>query len=318
MKIDKGLFQLDFTDHHAVLGLPVDADAKQVRKRYLKIARKLHPDSFASASEIEKKQASEFLSKLVNPAYEKLSQEKEFTEYNIVLQLKGQQLKQQPDTWQVDGAAARQMLTSSNIEQLYTTSLKSLAEQQYETLEATLELIGQLSELNLVYLMRKAAEGQPATRPQASSQAASATSQSPASSQSTQTPATPTTPRRRQNVIESYLNRAKEFEDKQDYNRAILELREALQSHPKNARCHHQLAGVYMRKGQPKMAKIHLAKVVELSPESDLGKSAQRRLDNLEPKSISGRQEGSKGSERQQPASKTRGGLFGLFGGKKN
>jgi len=25
-KIDSGLFQFDFTDHHAVLGVPIDAD----------------------------------------------------------------------------------------------------------------------------------------------------------------------------------------------------------------------------------------------------------------------------------------------------
>ncbi|NEQ31080.1 MAG: DnaJ domain-containing protein [Leptolyngbya sp. SIO4C5] len=315
MNITAGLFQLDFTDHYAVLGLPVEADAKQVRKRYLRIARKLHPDSFSSASESDKKQASEFLSKLVNPAYEKLSQEKEFTEYNLLLQLKGQQLKRQPDTWQVDSETARQMLTSSNIEQLYISNLKSLAEKQYESLDTVLETIGQISELNLVYLMRKSAEGQPAGRSPAAATTAEAAA-APTTSQSATT--APPTPRRRQNVIESYLNRAKEFEDKQDFNRAILELREALQSHPKNARCHHQLAGVYMRKGQPKMAKIHLAKVFELSPESELGKSAQRRLENLEPKTSGGKGgRQASGKAQAQTAGKSRGGLFGLFGGKK-
>jgi len=33
-KIDSGLFQFDFTDHHAVLGVPIDADFKDIRKRY--------------------------------------------------------------------------------------------------------------------------------------------------------------------------------------------------------------------------------------------------------------------------------------------
>ncbi|NET50396.1 MAG: J domain-containing protein, partial [Merismopedia sp. SIO2A8] len=44
LKIDRGLFNTDFTDHHAVLGVPIDASSKDVRKRYLRIARRLHPD----------------------------------------------------------------------------------------------------------------------------------------------------------------------------------------------------------------------------------------------------------------------------------
>ncbi|NJL87553.1 MAG: tetratricopeptide repeat protein [Leptolyngbyaceae cyanobacterium SM1_1_3] len=191
-----------------------------------------------------------------------------------------------------------------------------MAEKQYESLPSTLEMIGQISELNLVYLTRKAAESQPVR----SSAAATAATAPQSPQQSGPSAAASPAPQRRQNVIESYLNRAKEFEDKQDYNQAILELREALQSHPRNARCHHQLAGVYMRKSQPKMAKIHLAKVVELSPDSELAKSAQRRLENLEPTTSArgGGKGSSKGSDRQQPADKPRGGLFGLFGGKKS
>ena len=47
LKIDRGLFKYDFIDHHAILCVPVDADVKDIRKRYLQIARRLHPDSSA-------------------------------------------------------------------------------------------------------------------------------------------------------------------------------------------------------------------------------------------------------------------------------
>lgn len=66
--IDKGLFNSDFIDHHAVLGIPVDADQKGIRKRYLKIARRLHPDSSDLKTAEDRRLASEYLSKLVNPA----------------------------------------------------------------------------------------------------------------------------------------------------------------------------------------------------------------------------------------------------------
>ncbi|MEL7522821.1 MAG: J domain-containing protein, partial [Cyanobacteria bacterium J06553_1] len=65
MNINEGLFKLDVTDHHAVLGFSLAAEPKQVRKRYLKVARKLHPDSLRNASDEQKKLASELLSKMV-------------------------------------------------------------------------------------------------------------------------------------------------------------------------------------------------------------------------------------------------------------
>ena len=97
MTITAGLFKLDITDHHAVLGFSLSADPKQVRKRYLKVARQLHPDSLLEASEEQKRMASELLSKMVNPAYEALGNEKKAAEHLVLLKLKQQQLAAQPD-----------------------------------------------------------------------------------------------------------------------------------------------------------------------------------------------------------------------------
>src|SRR3712207_6925717 len=59
--------------------VPVDADVKEIRKRYLDIARRLHPDTCKAASDAEKQLAGELLSKLVNPAYKILSRSEEHT-----------------------------------------------------------------------------------------------------------------------------------------------------------------------------------------------------------------------------------------------
>ncbi|MGB6300370.1 MAG: J domain-containing protein, partial [Rivularia sp. (in: cyanobacteria)] len=83
-QIERGLFKYDFIDYHAILCVRVDADASEIRKRYLKIARRLHPDSCAKAGDEEKRLASELLSKLVNPAYEHLHQDKNHAEHNAV------------------------------------------------------------------------------------------------------------------------------------------------------------------------------------------------------------------------------------------
>ncbi|RMH66949.1 MAG: molecular chaperone DnaJ, partial [Cyanobacteria bacterium J003] len=68
-------------DLHAALGIPLSAAFGEIRKRYLKIAKTLHPDS--RDDESSKKMASDLLSKFVNPAYEVLSQEKEREEYQV-------------------------------------------------------------------------------------------------------------------------------------------------------------------------------------------------------------------------------------------
>ena len=311
MNIDQGLFRLDFIDHHAVLGISIEADAKQVRKRYLKIARKLHPDSLRAASPEEKKQASELLSKFVNPAYEKLSQEKESTEYGIFLRLKGQQATQQQDTILLSTAAARELAGTPNIYSAYNSALKKLAEIQYESLEQVPVVIGQISELNMVYLMRKVGSGATSeSRPAVASASSTKADEQSAAGADASAPQSTASPPKRVTVIESYINRAKEFEIKKNYSKAILELREALQSHPKNAACHSQLANVYFKSGQATMAKIHCNKALDLNPNDQLASLLKQRLERA----------GQKGTPKKsggQKDSQSKGGLFGLFGGKK-
>ncbi|ASC71597.1 Chaperone protein DnaJ [Halomicronema hongdechloris C2206] len=156
MNIEQGLFKQDFTDYHAILGVSVEADPKQVRKRYLRIARKLHPDTLASAHGEARQRASELLSKLVNPAYEKLSDEKAANEYALLLKLKGRQLNNQMATIALDTDVAQQLASSKNLEFAYSEALQTLAGKQYDSLEHVFDVIGQISELNLVYLMRRA------------------------------------------------------------------------------------------------------------------------------------------------------------------
>ncbi len=312
MNIDQGLFKFDFTDHHAILGVSLEADAKQIRKRYLKIARKLHPDSLGDATEGEKQQASEFLSKMVNPAYEKLTQDKEATEYKIVLKLRGQQLSQQRSTLELQHPSAQALVGSNNASNLYNTSLKSLAEAQYESLDQVLAVIGSISELNLAYLVSTAGQnGSPAPAPAPAATPATSGTATPAAAPAAAAPAPPP---RRVSIIDSYLNRAKEFEQKKDYSRAILELREAVKSHPQNANCHAALANLYLKAGQATMARIHLKKALDIAPGNALAKSLEPAI-NKTSSGAGGKTAGGKGQSSN--GKKGGGGLFGLFGGKR-
>ncbi|XGV98884.1 MAG: DnaJ domain-containing protein [Leptolyngbya sp. BL-A-14] len=315
-QIDRGLFLLDFIDHHAILGVPVDAEIKDIRKRYLKIARRLHPDSASSETEAARKQANDLLSKLVNPSWEKLSQERDRNEYLIVLKLKGQQALRQQGTLTL-GNLAKQLSTSTSPDQFYLATLKELAERQYEQLDQTLELTAQLSELNLVYLMRREAKGELLTGENKSPVGArrpDSTTPSPRSTLPVDAPP-------REPSDEQYYRRAEGFIAKNNFAQAILELREGLQAEPSSNRCHSLMGMIYLKQNQGTMAKIHFNKALQLNPQDTMALEGLQRLERAQkpankPTGPAPRAGTSKETSDKKPDDKS-GGLFGLFGGKK-
>jgi curved DNA-binding protein CbpA len=311
-KIEQGLFSLNFTDYHAILGVAIDADLKEIRKRYLQVARRLHPDSNSIADETDRQRAANLLSKLVNPAYEKLSQEKNYSEYCILVRLKGQQALQQQETVALTADAALKLAAASDVDNTYRAALRELSSRQYEQLDQAIDFIGQISELNLVYLMRKEKRKEsPLPSPQSlSSNSASktATAQAPAPA-AQPTPAAPPT---RDALIESYLWRAQEFENRKDFSKAILELREALKLEPTNSTCHSRLGVVFFKTNQLTMARIHFNKALELNPQDAVALEGKRKLEGPGSKTAAAKPD-AKGKKPNAGG----GGLFGLFGGKK-
>lgn len=333
-QIQRGLFLLDFIDHHAILGISVDAETKEIRKRYLKIARRLHPDSFASESEEEKQQASEVLSKLVNPAWERLSQEKERTEYDLLLKLKGQQALQQGGI--ALSGLANQLMTASNPDHFYTASLKSLAEKQYEHLDQAIEMISQISELNLAYLMRKQKEsgGVPTATPKRTLYTGSNIPDSSQDMSNARSATAPPVQVRRESPAEPFYRRAEAYAGKNNFAQAIIELRDALKLEPRNAQCHALMGMIYLKQKQPTMARIHFTKALENEPNNEMALTGKRALEQASSgasAATTGKQAAQKTPPKgKQPAKPTNppgkknndksggGGLFGgLFGKKK-
>lgn len=314
MDIEQGLFQFDLTDYHAILGVSLEADAKQIRKRYLSIARKLHPDSLRASTDAEKQRAHEILSKLVNPAYEKLTQEKTATEHLVVLRLRGQQLSRQAAPIELHTDDAKGLMKTSNAAPLYTNTLKKLADAQYESLDNVIDITGQISELNLAYLVNTSG-GSAA----ASAASSSATTSGPAATPSKTTETTAGTPAnsapppspkpKRVSIMDSYLNRANEFALRKNYPQAILEMREAVKANPNHAQCHSQLSEYYLRSGQVTMAKVHLKRALSIDPENDLAKQLDAKVNKATQKKAAQ-------SSVKETQAKSKGGLFGLFGGK--
>ena len=300
MTINEGLFKLDVTDHHAVLGFSLAEEPKKVRKRYLKVARQLHPDSLRNASEEDKKRASELLSKWVNPAYEALSQSKSAKEHSILLKMKQEQLVARPVLLSAKTDAAKKLLGTSNLEHDYATALQKIAAEQYSDLASVRDAIAQISELNAVYLMRKGNVG---------------TQSKPTGGQPAQKEEAPAAAPRRprhEEIIESYMSRAKEFDYKRDYDRAILELREAIAAHPQSAPCHGYLAQLYLKSNQATLAKIHAKRALAFDAENEMAKAVQAKLDaKAKSSTANSTATGAKGQKKG-------GGLLsGLFGGRK-
>ena len=68
-------------DYYKVLGIPLDASSKDIRKAYLNLTKKYHPDKQGQLSEDEKKKVHEKMSE-INEAYEVLSDEDKKNEYD--------------------------------------------------------------------------------------------------------------------------------------------------------------------------------------------------------------------------------------------
>lgn len=268
-QIKQGLAEFGYTDHYAVLGLPVDAAAGDIRKRYLKLARILHPDSCAPS--IDKGQASQVLSKLVNPAYQFLSQDKERNDYDMLLKLVGQRANLEFDSARLHSQSAKDLLTSAQYEALYLSTVQDLAETQYSQLNRVVNVIEQLSELNLMFLLRRELMQTPRNSQPSFFEAAPAIPTQPSSPDvSVTTP--PRNPLEQSTIppsdefLRQYIRRAEEYIEKNLFQPAIQELRSAQKLDPQSFRCNLLLGIIYLKLKQPKMAKGYLQKAQTLEP----------------------------------------------------
>lgn len=307
LKIDSGLFTYDFIDHHAILCVPVDAEFKEIRNRYLQVARMLHPDSCLTMNESEKEIANQLLAKLVNPAYEKFSVERNRAEYLFILSQMGKRFAQEPGSIRLKTESGRQLLAAPNVSMAYKQAIAKIAATQFSDLQQVHKIIAEVSELNLVYLMRMAG--------QSMNKSASSQPQSSASN----LPSTPTSPQKEESIVEQYLRRAQVLLEKNQLSQAKVELQDALKLEPRNSRCHSLIAMVYVRQNQLKMAKVHFDNALKLNPNDKIALEWKPKVDKALGVTTSGSQGTSASkTEEKQPDKSGKGGLFGgLFGGKK-
>src|SRR4028119_848344 len=132
-EMTKGLFKYEFTDQHAILGVPLDAEYKDIRKRYMKIAPRLHSDTCSFESQADKDWANKFLSKVVNPAYNKFSKESDRKEYSLLLAAIAKRVAKEQPKMQIESEAAKQLATAQDWEEAYKKTVSKHAPKHNET-----------------------------------------------------------------------------------------------------------------------------------------------------------------------------------------
>ncbi len=117
----------------------------------MKLAKTLHPDVFGRTA-AEKDLATNYFAKMISPAYETLSNEKERNEYFATIRLLGQDLKKRSEEIELEAPEAKKLYRYAH-ETTYLQAVADMAEQQYGSLDKILDNTAILSEFNLVFLM---------------------------------------------------------------------------------------------------------------------------------------------------------------------
>jgi len=307
--ISQGLFQYDLIDHFAILGVSIDAEHEEIRERYLKIAYKLHPDTCRLYTPAEREQANQLLAKLVNPAYEHLGRDLYREEFRLILAQMGKAMARDLSKITINSESARKLAQSSaNYELVYQKILQSLAIDQYTALENTYQKIAQLSELNLVYLILTEGRGNRKTTPKVFiSQGDTNQSELVVAAVTTAAWA-----KAKELPLEAYIRRAQASLDQNNPAQALRELRDALRQEPDNGICHALLGLAYLRQNQPSMARVHINRAWQTSPQDATVIKCKQELDKVVNPNIEVQhQNGQKGEGDRN------GGFWSRFGGKK-
>ncbi|MGB5916266.1 MAG: tetratricopeptide repeat protein [Phormidesmis sp.] len=306
------LGNLGEVDPFALLGVSVSADDKRLTKRYRQIAKQLHPDALFSKTQISKTQisktqidqiqadhtqireaqaqgltseiAAQVISKLINPAYQKLKHQKSRTETITLLRLRVRRLVRSerliptfPDAQQLES------LEAAEIDVFYEQALSQLAAIQFRSLGDFHVRSLAIGQINLVYLQRKMADL--VIRPKPTGLISSETSltdtlisskipiqttvnrgsvghssDSPASKGPSYDTAS------KISFVRQHTNRAKIYLSQKNYEKAVQELRDALKLSPQSPEIHSMIGQTYYKQNLSGMAKAHFRQALKLNP----------------------------------------------------
>ena len=297
-----------FSDPYAVLGVAVTADEKRIAKRYRQIAKYLHPDQQMGADEATRQFANQVLTRLVNPAYQRLKQDKGRAETLATLRFKVRRLNREKKLTS-RASFSKQLLEidEPEVEVFYEKALTELSEPQHTSVESFVTQTTAIAELNLIYLRRKM--GDPVIREKRTGLVASATVNNGATTTAAPAPTNGTNKEAPAvDYAQRHVMRAKTYIASKSFSQAVQELRDAVRIEPENSNYHTMLGQAYLMQKLVGMAKVHIRQALKLDPNNHIAHkyAKQLQIEIVPPKAKSnGRHNG-----RSQPR---KGGFFSFF-----
>lgn len=249
-------------DPYAALGISLNAEDRRILKRYRQIAKLLHPDVQAASNAPISQASEQLIAKVINPAYQRLKQEKSRSEALANMRFRTRQLDRQGKlTPSFESAQQLLRIPEAEVEVFYENTVNQLTAHQFDSADDFAVAISGLSQLNLVFLHRKISKP---IRPKRTGLVAVESAPSAEEETQPEEPKTPEAPVI--NYAEKYGIRARTYLSKGNYDLAIQELREALKIIPNGIELHSMLGQAYLMKKSYGMARAHLKRVLELNP----------------------------------------------------
>lgn len=310
IRFDRGISQYNH-DYYAALGLPIISDPTYIRNVYLRIARILHPDIYGFSAE-EKEIATQYLAKLVNPAYNGLMRSQDRTAYQGIYKLLAKRLMQRSRNIQIHSEIACELVMTPS-DHIYERLVTEIAKVQYESLPQILEHTAEISELNLVYILYKegyrhgAVNMPPVLAPMLTPKTTKSYSTNvllplpskPSYNYNLQYANDQQASHLQSNADETVIQARVESHDMQMINNrikiceiyisqsnwkaALQDLREVLTIDKDNSRCLALLGVVYENINQPQMAKISFKRSLQINPQEAIALKYILELGNSSP-----------------------------------
>lgn len=260
-----------FSDPYAVMGLAVTADDRRALKRYRHIAKLLHPDSLTEADSETRDFATQLFARLVNPAYQKLKQEKGRAEMLATLRFRVRRMTKE-EALVPKSPSARQLLgvPAASIDTFYEQAVTELADAQYQPIDQFVRIAPQIEELNLVYLRLKM--GEPMIREKRTGIIPAADAKP--------LEFTPVAPNEKvtANYDQRHYQRAQEYMKHAEWAKAVQELRDAIRIDPKKSDYHALIGKAYLMQNLSGMAKTYFQQALKLNPRNELALQHAKQL----------------------------------------
>jgi curved DNA-binding protein CbpA len=252
-------------DPYAMLGVSINADERQISKRYYILAKQLHPDNYINKNEPDQELAQAVFTQLINPAYEQLKQTRKRLNTIALLRSQAKVLAQHQDiALQASIIHAISTMSVREAELFYEDLVTSYADTQYHSLHQSSQVTQQLSALNIVYLSYQQPNRLLGNEPKSIIPQQETQPVPNISSSTTILNPEPV------NYAQHYYERALAYSHQENWNLAVQELRDAIKLDLTNSDYYALLGVVHFHQKLIGMSKVYIRQALKINPQQPL------------------------------------------------